>query len=257
MDIQSIVAIVKETDRIFFDRALRNDIQKKGDCDYVTAADLAVSEHLQRRLAETFPEVGFVTEESRDGLFFEEERDYWILDPIDGTTNFMCSLPLCCLSLALCQRGEITMGVIYVPYMGELFTAERGKGAYLNGKRIAVSDTASLSDSLALYEYNAYLKSSAEQAMDYARRLYLSCRDLRTLGSAALEFAYIACGRADVYLGRYLKPWDFAAGMLLVTEAGGKVSGLGRRLELRELNQIVLSGNGTVFEELQRLIKQT
>ncbi len=248
MDIQKVIGIVKETDRIFFDPKLKSEIRKKGDCDYVTGADLAVSLHLQKRLREEFPDIGFVTEESEDGLLFEEGRDYWILDPIDGTTNFMCGLPLCCLSLALCEKGEVTLGVIYVPYTGELFAAEKGRGACLNGEQISVSRTTALSDSLALYEFNAYYKNSCQEAMDYAEKLYLSCRDLRTLGSAALEFAYIACGRADVYLGRYLKPWDFAAGMLLVTEAGGKVDSLGEPLDLKYLKQTVICGNSCVFD---------
>ena len=105
------------------------------------------------------------------------------------------------------------LGVIYSPYTGELFSAEKGKGAYLNGHSIRVSDHERLSDCVGLLEFNAYYKNEVEQALDHARRIYLACQDIRTFGSAALEFAYVACGRADVYLGRYLKPWDFAAGM--------------------------------------------
>ncbi len=255
MRMEKLVAIIKETDRIFFDPKLRSEIHKKGDCDYVTGADLAVSSYLQKRLSEEYPNVGFITEESEDGLCYVDGKDYWILDPIDGTTNFICGMPYCCISLALCQRGAITMGILYAPYLGELFTAEKGKGACLNGEPIAVSETAALSDALGMMEYNAYYKDLKDEAMSMAEHIFMACRDLRTFGSAALEFAYIACGRADVYLGRYLKPWDFAAGMLLVREAGGFVGGLdGKPLDLSAYTQCVLCTNGALGKDFTALL---
>lgn len=252
MNIESIISIIKETDAIFFDDALRLDVRQKGDSDFVTRADIEVSEYLRKRLREAFPEVGFISEE--DEWQGRRSGDFWILDPIDGTTNFMHALPFCCISLALLDGGEITKGVIYSPYTDELFSAEKGKGAYLNGKRIAVSESSTLRDSVGLFEFNAYYKNETDQALDHARRIYTACQDIRTLGSAALEFAYIACGRADVYLGRYLKPWDFAAGMLLVTEAGGRVGGLCKEIDLFEHHQHVVSANFRVFDEFKSLL---
>lgn len=252
MNIDSIISIIKDTDAIFFDDSLRRDVRKKGDCDYVTRADIAVSEHLNKRLSEEFPNVGFVSEEGETKV--PAKGEYWILDPIDGTTNFMTGLPLCCISLALCRDGEPTLGVIYSPYSQELFYAERGKGAYLNGKKILVSGVYELSDCLGLLELNAYYKNESDIAIKHAQKIFTSCRDLRTIGSAALSFAYIAAGRCDVYLGRYLKPWDMAAGMLIVTEAGGRVSGLGQNIDLTKPKQHVLASNSTVFEIFEALL---
>mgnify|MGYP003290854733 CR=1 FL=1 len=252
MKIDTIIRIIKETDPIFFDDKLRSDVRKKGDCDFVTKADEAVSLHLHKRLLEEFPYISFVSEEEETKV--PEKGECWILDPIDGTTNFMTGLPLCCISLALCKDGESVIGIIYSPYSGELFTAERGGGAYLNGQKIAVSGVTSLSDCVGLLELNAYYKNEADRAMEHARKIFTSCRDLRTLGSAALSFAYIASGRCDVYLGRYLKPWDMAAGILLVTEAGGRVGGLNRKLDLTEPRQHVLASNSDAFDEFNSLL---
>lgn len=253
MDITKIIGIIKETDSIFFNDTLRLDVRQKGDSDFVTRADLEVSEYLRERLADLYPDVGFISEEDE----WQDSRrkgSFWILDPIDGTTNFMHALPFCCISLALCRDGDITHGIIYAPYSGELFHAVKGEGAYLNGERISVTDHSSLCDCVGLFEFNAYYKNEADMALDHARRIYLACQDIRTLGSAALEFAYVACGRADVYLGRYLKPWDFAAGMLLVTEAGGRVEGLSDELDLFKYRQNVVSANGNAFDEFKKLL---
>ena len=252
MNIDLIIGIIKETDGIFFDDSLRHDVRKKGDCDYVTRADVAVSEHLNKRLSEEFPSVGFVSEEGETRV--PPTGEYWVLDPIDGTTNFMTGLPLCCISLALVRDGAVHLGIIYSPYTKELFTAEKGKGAYLNGKRLGVSGVGSLSDCLGLLELNAYYKNETEDAMEQARKIFTSCRDLRTIGSAALSFAYIASGRCDVYLGRYLKIWDLAAGILLVTEAGGRVGGLGREIDLTAPRQHILATNSEAFDEFESVL---
>lgn len=253
MKISDVIKLIKETDSIFFNDTLRLDVRQKGDSDFVTRADLEVSEYLRGRLAESYPQIGFISEEDE---WEERKRDgaYWILDPIDGTTNFMHALPFCCISLALLENGEVTLGVIYSPYTGELFSAEKGKGAFLNGKKISVSPNKKLSDCVGLFEFNAYYKNETDNALAHARKIYTACQDIRTFGSAALEFAYIACGRADVYLGRYLKPWDFAAGMLLVTEAGGRVEGLFEELDIFKYRQHVVSVNGKAFDGFKALL---
>lgn len=253
MNIKALTDLIRETDSIFFNDSLRLDVRQKGDSDFVTRADLEVSEYLRKRLSELYPSVGFISEEdewedrSRDGA-------YWILDPIDGTTNFMHALPLCCISLALYEAGEVTAGVIYSPYTEELFYAVKGSGAFLNGKRICVSKCRELSECLGLFEFNAYYKNETDKALEHARKIYTACQDIRTLGSAALEFAYIACGRADVYLGRYLKPWDFAAGKLIIEEAGGRVGALGGELDLFNYRQHVISANSEVYEKFEALL---
>ena len=253
--LERIIEIVKEADAIFFNESYRLDVRKKGDSDFVTRADLEVSALIKSRLKEEYPSVGFISEEDYESLEFEGDKEYWILDPIDGTTNFMHQMPFCCLSLALWSKGESVLGVIYSPYTGELFSAEKGKGAYLNGERIRVSDHEKLSDCVGLLEFNAYYKNEVEQALDHARRIYLACQDIRTFGSAALEFAYVACSRADVYLGRYLKPWDFAAGMCIVKEAGGIVSGLHEEIHINQLKQHVLCTNAVAYENFKALLQ--
>ena len=145
-------------------------------------------------------------------------------------------------------------GVIYLPYTNQLFWAQKGEGAYLNGERISCSKNATLADCIGLMEMNAYFKNDVDAAMEHARRIYLHCQDFRTVGSAAVELAYIACGQADVFLGRYLKPWDYAAGLCIVREAGGEVSGIDGALDLSTWNEHVVATNGPVHKEFCALM---
>ena len=255
MNIDKIIAIIRETDAIFFDPVLKKDVRVKGDSDFVTRADIEVSNHIKKRLFEEFPEIGFISEEDYQTLAFDPERAYWILDPIDGTTNFMHGIPFCCVSLALWSKGESVLGIIYAPYTGEFFFAQKGKGAYLNGEPIHVTDHAQLCDCVGIIEINPYYKEEAEIALEQERRIYLACQDVRIFGSAALELAYVACGRADVYLGRYLKPWDFAAGMCIVREAGGRVTGLADEIRITDFRQHVLCTNSTAYSSFCTLLQ--
>ncbi len=253
MNIEKLIAIVKETDKIFFDDVLRGDISKKGDSDFVTRADIEISKYVERRLKEEFPEIGFISEE--EDMRVEKGKDYWILDPIDGTTNFMHSLSVCGLSLALCSKGEIVVGIIYAPYAKELFWAQKDQGAYLNGVRIESSKHTKMSDCVGMMEYNAYYKTDYKAAMEHALKIYFAFQDIRTFGSAAVELAYIACGRADAFLGRHLKPWDYAAGLLIIEEAGGKVTDLDGEINLFELNRHIVATNGNIHNDFVKLLK--
>lgn len=251
MKIEDIIKIVKETDKIFFDDTLRNDVTEKGDSDFVTRADVEISKYLHRRLKEEFPEVGFISEEEEVS---SDNNAYWILDPIDGTTNFMHQVGLSAVSLGLYKDGEITAGVIYNPHAKELFWAEKGCGAFLNGKRIYCTKTEKLSDCLGIFEYNPYFKEEYQEAFEQAYKVYTTCQDIRTFGSAAIELAYVACGRADVFLGRYLKPWDYAAAAVIIKEAGGVVSDLDGKLPIKELNKHIVGTNAAVYEAFVNLI---
>ncbi len=255
MKVEDIVKIVRETDAIFFNEAYRKDVAKKAEWDYVTRADKEISSYLRTRLKEEFPEVDFMSEEEEMSL--AEGKDYWILDPIDGTTNFMQQVDLCAVSLALCSGGEIVAGVIYIPYKKEIFWAEKGKGAYLNGERIECSKAASLSESLAIMEFNAYFKNESEVTLQKAARIFSECHDIRVFGSAAADLAYIACGRASAFLGRFLKPWDYAAGVIIVNEAGGKVSELDGKLHITEFNRDIIAANPLVYEDFLDLFRKT
>ncbi|MBQ7346399.1 MAG: inositol monophosphatase [Clostridia bacterium] len=253
MNMEQLIKIVKETDSIFFDEQLRADVTKKGDADFVTRADYEISEYLHRRLTETFPDIGFISEEGDTAI--DETKDYWILDPIDGTTNFMHGLSFCAVSLGLYSGGDVVAGVIYIPYTEELFWAEKGKGAYLNGKPIRCSKNKHLSDCIGILEFNPYFKNDCRAAMDHALKIYSSCQDIRTFGSAAVELAYIACGQADVFLGRYLKPWDYAAGLCMIKEAGGVMTNLDGEVHIGKLNEHMVASNAAVYEEFCALIK--
>ncbi len=254
MNIDRVIEIVKETDSIFFDDALRHDVKEKGEADYVTRADIGISEYLSKRLSEEYPAIGFISEEADTDI--DESRDYWILDPIDGTTNFMHGLSFCGVSLGLYSGGQLTAGIIYIPYTGELFHAERGKGAYLNGERIYCSKNTALRDCVGFYEFNAYFKNECDTAMEYARKIYTRCQDLRCLGSTAVELAYVACGRADVFFGRYLKPWDYAAAAVLIAEAGGRLDRVDGDFCISQLNVNIAAANSLVFDEFIALVKE-
>ncbi len=253
MDIQKLIAIVKETDNIFFNDNLKNDVTKKGAADYVTGVDKGISEYLHRRLYEEFPEVGFISEE--EDYEYTEGKSYWILDPVDGTTNFMHQLKLSAVSLGYYEDGEVKAGVIYNPDQNEIYWAEKGKGAYLNGERIYCNTANKLEDCLGVLELNPYFKGDSEAALSHAEKIFLSCKDLRTFGSSAISLAYIACGKCDVFLGRYLKPWDFAAGVVIVKEAGGNVSDLNGKIHIDKLNQHIVATNTAVYDDFVKLMK--
>jgi len=254
MYIETMKKIVKETDTIFFDEKLRQDVMEKGVSDYVTRADIEISAYLHRRLLEEYPEMGFVSEEEELTAFDADNKAYWILDPIDGTTNFIHQMKMSAVSLGLCMNDEVVAGVIYNPYTGEMFWAEKGKGAYLNETPICCSNNAQLSECLGIVDYNPYHKEDYLEAFRLCYEVYTNCQDVRTLGSAAMEMAYIACGRADVFIGRYLKPWDYAAGLLIVREAGGIVNGIHHRISLKEMNTHIIAANSLVYEEFSKII---
>ncbi len=251
--LDTIIQMIKETDRIFFDDALRGDVSQKGASDYVTRADLSISDYLHKQLTEAFPHIGFLSEEETERA--EKQASFWILDPIDGTTNFMHGFHGSCVSLGLCEKGEITLGVIYNPDTKELFHATKGGGSYLNGVPIRCSSYGKLSDSLGLLEYNAYFKEDKAAALSHAERIYTACQDIRTMGSAALSLVYVACGRADVFLGRYLKPWDYAAANILIKEAGGRMTDMEGNVPVLDMNCHIVATNGVLHDAFLELIK--
>lgn len=195
-------------------------VRHKGRIDLVTDADVSAERKIVSALRKNFPEHGFLLEEGEG----EMERDgfIWVIDPIDGTTNFSHAYPFFCISIALCKGGLPLLGVVYDPLRRELFSAEKGKGAFLNGKRIRVSRAKKLVDSLLgadfPYDLGAKMKKTG---MQYSSLLE-KCQGMRTSGAAALELCHVACGRIDAFFHHDLKPYDFAAAMLIVTEAGGR-----------------------------------
>lgn len=176
---------------------------------------------------------------------------YWILDPIDGTTNLIHDYQHSVVSLALYNKGEIVLGVIYDPFREDVYYAQKGKGSFLNGSPIHVSDAETLRETIVTIGTSPYDRELTEVNFQRFQRVFERSQDIRRTGSAALDLAYVACGRTGGFFESLLSPWDFAAGMLLVTEAGGRVTNYaGESLNLLQRGSVIAS-NGKVHEELR------
>jgi myo-inositol-1(or 4)-monophosphatase len=244
--------------REFFTRGVETEY--KGDVDIVTVADRTVEAYLRDVLLTAFPAHGIYGEEGTRDRLDAEFR--WYIDPLDGTTNFAHGFPHFCVSMGLEQRpeglaaekdGPIVAGVIYDPMRDELFVAERGKGAFLNGKPIHVSPVPVLGEALVATGFPSR-KRHDNPNIHFYQEFTLRSHGVRRAGSAALDLAYIACGRMDAYWEFNLNPWDTAAGFLLVEEAGGMVTGFDgtyRRLDSQE----ILASNQLIHHELLGLFK--
>lgn len=226
---------------------------KSGPSDLVTEVDRQAEDLITAGLRKKFSEHTVIGEENDSTHGGQELGDgyTWYVDPLDGTTNFVYGIPFCCVSIGLSYRGKLTVGVVYDPLHRELFTAELGRGAFLNGSPVQVDETRKhLSDALLVTGYPSD-KNYGERlsGLNY-QKVIAGCSNLRALGSAALELAYIACGRLTGFWENTLMPWDVAAGSLLVAEAGGRVTDLaGNPLELRRYLSIAAS-NGLIHDEL-------
>ncbi|MCI8663236.1 MAG: inositol monophosphatase [Hungatella sp.] len=252
---QQVIKAVAETKPLILDEMKRSKVTVKGAADYVTNVDLAVQEHLKRRLAELFPRIGMIAEEKGGDLERTPDGTYWILDPIDGTTNLIHHYGLSAVALALYEKGEITLGVVYNPFYDELFYGAKGCGAYLNGEPIHVSSVPELKDAVISYGSAPYEKEYADELFPLFCRIFKGCADFRRSGSAELDMCYVACGRVEGYLERNLKPWDYSAGSLILEEAGGCVCGWkGERLSYLT-NADVLCCAGQFKDELLGMIK--
>jgi myo-inositol-1(or 4)-monophosphatase len=224
---------------------------KEGKKNFVTKYDVAVQEFLFKELGKAFPEAEFVGEEGENDFSISGLR--FIIDPIDGTTNFMQDYRCSCISVALCQGNEVIAGVVYNPYTNELFSAEKGKGAYLNGNGISVSERP-LSDGLALFGTSPYHPENTDETFALLRKVFDFSRDIRRSGSAAYDICMVACGRCEVFFEKCLQPWDIAAGALILTEAGGTVSNYeGEELNFSTPNDVVFA-NPKAYEEFKTLL---
>lgn len=245
--------------REFYARGVATEY--KGDVDLVTEADRASETLIRERLQRRFPEHGIYGEEgTRDGLDAEFR---WYVDPLDGTTNFAHGFPVFCVVLG-CERrpaglaasadGEMVAGVIYDPLRDEMFETERGKGAWLNGRRIAVSKTAKLQEALTATGFPSHKRHRSPNVHFY-QEITLRSHGVRRAGSAAIDLAYVACGRLDGFWEFNLNPWDTSAGVLLVREAGGRVThfdGGDFTLDSRE----TLATNGRIAPELEHIFRE-
>lgn len=198
------------------------DVRKKGPVNLVTAADVAAEEAILSILRRSYPQHGFLLEEST--VAFEEREFVWVVDPLDGTTNFAHGYPVFCVSVGLCHQGRPVAGVVFDPLRQELFQAAEGQGASLNGRPIRVSSTPGLNDSLLVTGFPYDLRETPGDMMALFTKFLQQTQAVRRDGSAALDICYVAAGRFDGFWEQRLWPWDTAAGSVLVREAGGAVT---------------------------------
>jgi myo-inositol-1(or 4)-monophosphatase len=230
----------------------KKQIRKKGTVDLVTDVDIACEEKVREILLKATPSIPVLGEE--EGMKGGRKvSSQWIVDPIDGTTNYAHGIPIFCVSLALEEEGEITVGVIYDPMREELFTAERGKGARLGGEIISVTHTDILEDSLLATGFPYDNRTNPKDIFGAFASIHKATRGLRRLGSAAIDLAWVAAGRMDGFWEVNLKPWDVAAGKLLVEEAGGKVTGFcGEKYD--HMCGDIVATNGLIHGDLLKIL---
>jgi myo-inositol-1(or 4)-monophosphatase len=228
-------------------------ISKKGAIDLVTEVDVAVERMMRALIAERHPDHDVLAEELGGPEGGGTSRYCWICDPIDGTTNFVHALPIFCSTVALEVDGRLEAGAVYDPMRDELFTAERGRGAQLNGRTLHVSSTASLIDALLVTGFPYSVQESLHAHVALFAKFLGTSRAVRRLGSAALDACYVAAGRLDGFWEHGLNAWDIAAGVLLVQEAGGVVTDLdGGAFDLRSGR--ILATNGRIHEAMRDVI---
>ena len=231
----------------------RAAITAKGRSNFVTDVDVAVQEYIRKGLMNLYPDYGFMSEEQENAPDFK--KPLWILDPIDGTANFITHYHQSAISLALYQEGEVVFGAVYNPFTDELFSAEKGKGAFCNGERIFADHEVEFQSAIIDLGTMPYYKNRAKEVGRMTEELILRAGDMRRIGSAALAMAYTAAGRTGAMLEGVLQPWDFAAGKLIALEAGAIVSDWeGAPLDVKNPSSVLVSGR-KVYDELMRLIK--
>lgn len=252
-----LIKIVKGCRELFLQGYHSNkNVKFKGTVDLVTEYDVAIEKALTKALQEVFPDFIIIGEESTKEMTYPDKVIY--IDPIDGTTNFVHGLPFCAISVGMWENGEPLAGVVYNPVLDECFSAHRKKGAYLNGKQIHVSMQNDFQHSLVA---TGFPYTKVQKGKDYewvlktiANMLPITL-DIRRGGSAAIDLCYVACGKLEAYYECNLKPWDVAAGILILQEAGGKISN--EKGEIYSLDDhIILSSNTFVHSDLLQNINQ-
>lgn len=214
--------------------------EKDGCANIVTSSDLAVQDFLCGELRKLIPGSGFFCEEEE---FHEPDKEYvWVIDPIDGTANYSRGIDHCCISVALNHSGTIILGVVYSPARKEMYTAEKGKGAFCNGKPIHVSGR-NFENSLFCTAMSTYRKEYAEICNNVIMDTYRQCNDVRRFGSAAIELCFLARGFIELYFEFRLQPWDYAAALLILTEAGGYIRNLDSFLPRLDGPDLVCAAN--------------
>lgn len=270
MNYNKIVSLVHEAGKLVFQKQMLSDVSMKNPYDYVTAVDTGISDFMKRELYALYPDVGFMTEEEKEHSFSDK---CFILDPIDGTTNLLHGYRMSSVSLAYAEGGKTVFGVVYNPFNKELFFAIKGKGAHLFNARsgiapllekgvenytagtLSVSDR-TLRESVIEFGAGSSKKHLADETFGRAKRVFVKCLDLRRICSTALAVSYVAAGRLDGYFEKFIHPWDYAAAILFLEEAGGKSSDWeGNDLPL-DRDGSILCTNGVIHSELKDILNE-
>ena len=230
-------------------------VDKKGAIDLVTNIDIEIERAFRATIAERFPDHAVLGEEfERAGQRDETPPFCWVFDPVDGTTNYAHGLPIFCASLALEIDGQPVAAAIYDPSRRELFTAERGQGAWLNGRPLRVSSSDALIDSLLVTGFPYTVKDEIPELVGLFGEFLATSRAVRRLGSAALDLCYVAAGRFDAFWEQKLNPWDISAGALIVEEAGGKVTDT-QGAAFRSRGGNIIASNGRIHDAMVETIQ--
>ena len=251
MNYKSVESLVLDTKKIILDKTTLS-VSIKAKNDFVTDIDIAISDFLKTKLKEIDPTVGFFSEEEEGNL----QDNCWILDPIDGTTNLIYGYNLSSVSLGHYLDGEVVYGIVYNPFTEEIFTAERGKGAFLKHKKRLKVSTRNIDESLIEFGAGSTHKEFTEENFNLVKKIFEQCVDVRRICSSALDLCYIASGRIDGYFERILKPWDIAAGSLILEEAGGIITDyFGNPVQFAKQSSVIAS-NGVIQNFLIGTINQ-
>jgi myo-inositol-1(or 4)-monophosphatase len=250
------IQTARDAGRLLAERFGRTlEITNKSELDLVTESDLASERLIIDRIKTFYPRHAILAEESgaSEPADREVHSDWrWIIDPLDGTTNYAHGYPCFCVSIGLENKGRLELGVVYDPMRDEVFTAERGQGAALNGRRIHVSPTPTLASALLCTGFPYDVRERSEFARHFANFI-MHAQAVRRDGAAALDLAYVAAGRFDGFWEEGLKPWDVAAGALIIEEAGGRVTNYaGAALDI--YSPPILASNGLVHEQMMRVL---
>jgi myo-inositol-1(or 4)-monophosphatase len=252
---------------VLLDWAERFSVREKGPSDLVTEADLASQETVRKILLSSFPNHEFLSEEepvaeesspggtSRESACCSvESHSYrWIVDPLDGTTNYVHHIPEFAVSIALERGGDVLVGCVYNPIANECYTAKQGAGAFLNGRRLTASRVTELSQAVVAASFPPKIEPGSRPLIDF-NRVIVACQSIRRTGSAALNLCYVAAGRFDAYWARETKIWDVAAGSLMIREAGGLITSLdGLPLRL-DRPQFIAAGTESLHRQLSEIV---
>ena len=249
--LSEIESLIKEASKIFFDLDPQNNFEMKGRNDFVTEVDFKVQEVLEGELLKLIEGSNLLAEEK--GKSSAEIKDYtWVLDPVDGTSNLVHGFQHSVISLALIEKSEIVIGAVYDPYRDEFFSAIKGQGSRLNGKVIRVSHNEELANSLIGVGTGGGRLGRVDETFEMMRFIYENTNGIRRIGTAALEMCYSACGRYDAFIEDDLNLWDYAAGTLIVREAGGQVINMHGEEVKTERRGGIISGSEKIVDVLKR-----